>query len=139
MKYLTQILDKRLLSPEGEPVGKVLDAVAVLTGRLPAVKAVIVLTRDGEVFVPYEALEFDPDPAGPMGTGVIRGDIRLSVPLKSIVPYRAGDEDLRLRRDVLDKQIVDVQDYRVVRVSDVRLAQCGSSYCVVGVATPTTQ
>ncbi|HEV2472944.1 MAG TPA: CBS domain-containing protein, partial [Chthonomonadales bacterium] len=29
--------------------------------------------------------------------------------------------------------IVDVQDYRVVRVSDVRLAQCGTDYCVVGV------
>ncbi|HLK61056.1 MAG TPA: CBS domain-containing protein [Chthonomonadaceae bacterium] len=133
MKYLTQLLDKRLISPEGTRVGKIVDAVATLGGRLPALSAVIVKTGEGETCVPYEMLEFDPDPDGPTGSGQIPGDVRLRSPLADITPYQPGDEDLRLRRDVLDKQIVDVQDYRVVRVSDVRLAECGPQYCVVGV------
>jgi magnesium transporter len=133
MKYLTQILDKRLISPEGLRIGKIVDAVATLGGRLPALSAVIVLTGEGETCVPYDALEFDTDPEGPTGSGQIPGDVRLKIPMTSIVPYQPADEDLRLRRDVLDKQIVDVQDYRVVRVSDVRLAACGPQYCVVGV------
>src|SRR5207248_9344205 len=81
----------------------------------------------------YEALEFADDPDGPAGSGAIPGDVLLRRPLDSISLCRPGDDDLRLRRDVLDKQIVDVQDYRVVRVSDVRLAECGERYCVVGV------
>lgn len=133
MKYLTQILDKRVVSPEGEPVGKVIDAVAALGGRLPALTGVIVKTDRGERCLPYESLEFRDDPDGPTGTGQIPGDIRLKQPLDATPSYHPGDEDLRLRRDVLDKQIVDVQDYRVVRVSDVRLAECGEHYCVVGV------
>jgi CBS domain-containing protein len=97
------------------------------------VSALIVHTVGGEIYVPYECLEFDTDPEGPSGSGQIRGDLRLKRPLSSEPPYQPADKDLRLRRDVLDKQIVDVQDHRVVRVSDVRLAQCGSHYCVVGV------
>ncbi len=133
MKYLTQLLDKKVLSPNGSSVGRIMDAVAVLGGRLPAVNAVILKTESGELCVPYDLLEFEPDPEGPTGSGHIYGDVRLKQPLSSITPYQPNDDDLRLRRDVLDRQIVDVQDYRVVRVSDVRLAQCGEHYCVVGV------
>ena len=133
MKYLTQLLDKRVVRPGGETVGKIVDAVATLGGRLPAVNAVIIAADGGEFIVPYRLLEFDPDPEGHAGSGNIPGDIRLSTPLADITPYQPGDDDLRLRRDVLDKQIVDVHDYRVVRVSDVRLAECGPQYCVVGV------
>ncbi|HLV80585.1 MAG TPA: hypothetical protein VKT32_09900, partial [Chthonomonadaceae bacterium] len=133
MKYLTQLLDKRVLAPDNTPVGRIVDAVAAVGGRLPALTGVIVKTDRGEVCLPYALLEMAEDPAGPAGTGQIPGDVRLKQPLDAIAPCRPGDEDLRLRRDVLDRQIVDVQDYRVVRVSDVRLAACGEHYCVVGV------
>ncbi|HZT42288.1 MAG TPA: CBS domain-containing protein [Chthonomonadaceae bacterium] len=133
MKYLTQLLDKRVLAPDDTPVGRIVDAVAAVGGRLPALTGVIVRTDKGEVCLPYDLLEMAEDPDGPTGTGQILGDVRLKQPLDSISPCRPGDEDLRLRRDVLDKQIVDVQDYRVVRVGDVRLAACGENYCVVGV------
>ena len=132
MKYLTQILDKRVLSPDGGIVGKVVDTIADLEGRLPAVRAILVRTKEGELCLPFDALEFDADPRGPEGSGHIRGDIRLRAPLAGIAPCIPYDDALRLRRDILDKQIVDVQDYRVVRVNDVRLAEVGSGYCVVG-------
>jgi CBS domain-containing protein/sporulation protein YlmC with PRC-barrel domain len=132
MKYLTQLLDNPVVSPEGAMVGKIADAVATLGGRFPAVRAVILRTGAGELCVPYDALEIN-DPDGPTGSGQIVGDVRLRVPLDSITPYTPKDDDLRLRRDMLDKQIVDVQGHRVVRVSDVRLAECGNQYCVVGI------
>jgi CBS domain-containing protein len=133
MKYLTQLLNKRVISPDGVPIGRIADAIAALDGRLPAVSAVILKVSEGELCIPYDTLEFDTDPRGPSGSGQIPGDVRLRLPLTSIKPYRPNDNDLRLSRDVLDKQIVDVQDYRVVRVSDVRLAESGGRYCVVGV------
>lgn len=133
MKYLTQLLEKKVLSPDGGSIGKIVDAVATIGGRLPSLRAVIVRTDHGETFIPYEELEFEDDPDGPVGSGQIRGDIRLRHPLPTIREYKPAPEDLRLNRDVLDRQIVDVQDHRVVRVNDVRLAECGEHYCVVGV------
>ena len=133
MKYLTQILGKRVVGTDGASVGRVTDAIAALGGRLPALNAVIVGSGANETTLPYDALEFSQDPEGPQGDGRIHGDIHLLTPLPSLRPYMPPENALRLRRDVLDKQIVDVHDYRVVRVSDVRLAECGSSYCVVGV------
>src|SRR6516164_4842985 len=130
MKYLTQIIDKRVITPDGAVAGKVIDAIATPGGRLPSVNAVVLKTDRGEVCLPYDAIEFDADPDGPDGSGQIPGDIRLRQPLDAILPYRPTEDELRLRRDVLDRQIVDVQDYRVVRVSDVRLAACGDHYCV---------
>ena len=133
MKYLTQILDKRVLSREGKRVGRIIDAVAAVGGRLPTLNAVIIKTDSGDTCLPYDMLEFEPDPLGSSGSGRILGDVRLKMDIDQIIPYRPGDDDLSLRHDVLDRQIVDVQDYRVVRVSDVRLAECGNQFCVVGV------
>ena len=133
MKYLTQILDKRVLAPDGQSLGKITDAIATLGGRLPALNSVLVRADKGELCLPYESLEFDPDPQGPHGSGHIRGPIRLRQPLDQIPACTPPDDALHLRRDLLDKQIVDVQDYRVVRVCDVRLAECADRYCVVGV------
>jgi CBS domain-containing protein len=133
MKYLTQLLDKRVVSPEGATIGRIIDAIATQSERFPAVTAVLLKTDAGEVCVPYAALEIPEDPDGPTGSGQIPGDIRLLMPLDTIAPCAPADEDLRLRRDMLDKQIVDVQDHRVVRVNDVRLAECGQQYCVVGI------
>ncbi len=133
MKYLTQILGKRVIGTDGASMGRVTDAIAALGGRLPALNAVIVGSGANETTLPYESLAFEQDPDGPLGNGQIHGDIRLTTPLQSLRPYFPPENALRLRRDVLDKQIVDVHDYRVVRVSDVRLAECGNSYCVVGV------
>ncbi len=121
------------MSQDGISVGKIVDAVAAIGGRLPSLRAVIIKTDDGESFVPYDELEFDEDPDGPTGRGQIRGDVRLRHDLKGIQKYVPASDDLRLSRDVLDRQIVDVQDRRVVRVNDVRLAECGEHYCVVGV------
>lgn len=133
MKYLTQILDKRVITPDGKTLGRVVDAVATLGGRLPHVESMVVRTGGTEVSLPFDSLEFQEDPRGAQGTGQIDGDLRLRVPYEQVTAVVSGEGALRLRRDILDKQIVDVQDYRVVRVSDVRLAQSAGRYCVVGV------
>ncbi len=133
MKYLTQILDKPVLASDGRPLGRVHDVLAAPGLRFPALTAFLVRVEGKERALPYEAVAFTPDPEGPQGTGRIHGPLRLRQPLESLPDIAPDPAALRLRRDVLDQQIVDVYDYRVVRVSDIRLAECGQTYCVVGV------
>lgn len=133
MKYLTQILNKRVLDTDGKIVGKVVDAIATTGGRLPVLRAIIIHKNSEEIVISYDLLSFNPDPEGLLGTGSIQGDLHLTQPFSNIPRYSPLNTDIRLRRDVLDRQIVDVLGSRVVRVSDVRLAESAGLYRVVGV------
>jgi Mg2+ transporter MgtE len=63
--------------------------------------------------------------------------ISLAIPLKKklseITPYIPQPEDLHLVRDVLDKQIIDTDGVRVVRVNDLELTRVNGSVYVANV------
>jgi CBS domain-containing protein len=59
--------------------------------------------------------------------------IPLTRRLKDIVPYEPGEHDLYLARDVLDKQIIDTNGVRVVRVNDLELARINNHFYVANV------
>ncbi len=111
MHYLTQLLGKTVADADGERFGKVIEVVVSPADPLPLVSAYQVKTEDGAVFVPWDALRPAEDAR----------ELTLARPISQIPPYRIADADFSLARDVLDKQIVDVHDYRVVRVNDIRL------------------
>jgi magnesium transporter len=121
LKYLTQLLGKPATAPDGARVARVCDVAAAQHERLPVLTALLLADRGRETWVPFADLVIDGD------------TVRLKAPLDQIFPYTPADDDLHLRRDILDKQIVDVQGYRVVRANDVRIARSGDHYCVVGV------
>jgi len=120
-KYLSELLGRPVLEPSGEHVGVIRDVAARQSGRLPVVTGMLVRGRHGETWVHVGDVSTSANWAG------------LRAPLNDLTPYTPSDQDVWLQRDVLDKQIVDVQDYRVVRASDVRLAEYAEGQCVVGV------
>ncbi len=120
INYLTELLGKPVLEPDGRKVARVLDAIAAQGDRLPTLAALYCVNKDNEIWVSVEDAEITDE------------GIRLRVSWDAVTEYTPQPTDLRLQRDILDKQIVDVHDYRVVRVNDVRLATCGDRYCVVG-------
>lgn len=121
LKYLTEILGKPVYDPDGRRVARVMDAIARQGGRLPTLTALFLKGRQKEGWYSLEDAEIRED------------GIHLRAPLTSLENYKPSSDDMRLQRDILDKQIVDVHDYRVIRVNDVRLAACGDQHCVVGV------
>jgi CBS domain-containing protein len=53
--------------------------------------------------------------------------------LADIVPYEPSEGDIFLARDVLDKQIIDTNGVRVVRVNDLELARVNGHFYVANV------
>ena len=53
------------------------------------------------------------------------------------VEYQIKPEDFFIKKDILDKQIVDVHNYRVIRVNDVRMEASADKLYLVGVDTGT--
>src|SRR5438128_438610 len=120
INYITQLLGKPVAEPNGTRIARVIDAIAEQGGRLPTLSALFIKARAREGWIRVT----DAD---------IRDDaVYLKDQWDALPSYTPRDSDLRLQRDILDKQIVDVHDYRVVRVNDVRLAPSGDRFCVVG-------
>jgi hypothetical protein len=100
---LTALLGRRAVAPGEVPSGRVRDLVVRLGAEHPRVERVL-LDRDRQAV------------AGTTDERVLHvGEAGPRMPL-------AADE-LLLRRDVLDTQVVDVDGYRVSRVGDVWLAE----------------
>jgi len=125
MQFLTQILGRTVFDSAGEPVGKVRDVIATPTDQLPIISAVVLGNGRQELIVPWER---------------IREEVgQLSLPGRKdrIVQYTPREDDIWLKRSVLDRQIVDVHDYKVVRVNDVRFIETQGKTYLLGVDAST--
>jgi len=110
--FISDILDRPVFDAQGQRLGRCVDLlVAGNEAGFPALRA-IALQRDGEqILVPAEEVAW----------------LSPSVLLNSATPpaYEPVGDELWLRRQVLDRQIVDVEGRRIVRVNDLQLARRG--------------
>src|SRR2546423_12550480 len=60
-------------------------------------------------------------------------ELSLKVDEASLQPHARTDSELWLSRQILDKQIVDMDGRRVVRVNDLQLSQVDGTMLLVGV------
>ncbi|HTY90735.1 MAG TPA: CBS domain-containing protein [Methanocella sp.] len=63
----------------------------------------------------------------------IDNSIKLKVSMEDIPPGRLAENEMLIRDTILDKQIVDIDDLKVVRVNDVLMAWIKGSLNLVGV------
>ena len=123
MLYLSQMLGKPVVDSSGEKIGTISD-LAISTGEVfPRITS---LAFQGPGKVPFMISwrkyvdEFD-------GEG-----IKLSVDSPDIrFSYLQPDEVL-LARDLMDRQIVDTQGLKVVRVNDLKLSKSGTQLRLLG-------
>ena len=123
MLYLSQMLGEPVMDASGEKIGTISD-LAISTGEVfPRITS---LAFKGPGRVPFMISwrkyvdEFDEDG---ITLSVDSPDIRFS--------YLQPDEVL-LARDLLNRQIVDTQGMKVVRVNDLKLSQSGSQLRLLG-------
>lgn len=114
--FLSDVLNKPVFDPNGEVAGRLADALIVKGDDVPLVSAVIVTRRGGTYRVPWSDVE-------------VFNKRLLSVRrlADALDRYEPGGGDLLAVRDILDKQIVDTNGAKVVRVNDVRLEGRGGA------------
>jgi CBS domain-containing protein/sporulation protein YlmC with PRC-barrel domain len=121
--YLSSYLGRPVLDAESRSVGKLTDLVARLENRYPAVVAVRIRTADKkDRYVPWaDLLSFEP----------LR--IILGRPARELAEYRLDERDVLLARNVLDKQIIDLEGHRLIRVQDIELFRVYDRVRLLGV------
>ncbi|MCL5994611.1 MAG: CBS domain-containing protein [Chloroflexi bacterium] len=119
---MSELIDKPVADVEGERVGQLVDLVAANRGDVvthPVIVALVVKRPGGNLLVSFSDVVVLVAPAIP-----------LNKRLADITPYQPAEGDLYLARDVLDKQIIDTNGMRVVRVNDLEIARVNGHFYV---------
>src|SRR5438445_2216792 len=126
MPFLSELLHNTVRDSRGEALGKCGDVYVNPGEGFPALAA-IGLQRGGQEYL-VSALD------------LVRMDqkgIVLSGRLRDLVLYEQQGGEIGLARQVLDRQIIDINGRRVVRVNDLQFAYANGKYRLVAVdATP---
>lgn len=124
MPYVSELLGKPVADVDGTRIGHLDDLIAISHGNVPhpLVTAIVVKRSRGNLIVPMSDVVVLVAPAIP-----------LTKLTQDIQPYQPGEHDVYLVRDVLDKQIIDTNGVRVVRVNDLELTRVNSDFYVANV------
>jgi CBS domain-containing protein len=121
MLYLSQVLGRPIREVEGERVATLKDVIVRLGEDHPPVTGLVARYRRRDFFVPRARVaSIDP------------GGVRLNSDILDLRRFARRDGEVLLARDVLDKQLIDVDGKRVVRVNDVQLIESGGEWLVTG-------
>jgi magnesium transporter len=123
MLYLSQVVGRPVRAREGEPIGRVADLIVAIGDRYPPVTGLVVETdRHRQIFLPWsDVASFDT-------TGAT-----LNTTMIDLSKYTQRPNELMLQRDLQDKQIVDIDGHKVVRVNDLRLDELDGKLHLVAV------
>ena len=122
MLYLSQILGRPIRDLEGESVATVKDVITRLGEEdHPQVTGLVARYRRRDFFVPRWRI-----------TEMNEHGVRLNSDILDLRPFVRRDGEVLLARNVLDKQLIDVDGKRVVRVNDVQLIEAAGALRVTG-------
>ncbi len=124
MAFISEMLGKTVADFEGESIGSLDDLLATTQSKFshPLITGIVVKTSSGKKVIAIDDVAVLIAPAIPLKKH--QKDIHIIQPVES---------DLFLVRDILDKQIIDTNGVRVVRVNDLEIRKVGDQYFVVNV------
>lgn len=121
--HLSLIVGGEVTGRAGGRLGRVDDLVVRLgDGGYPPVTGVIARVAGREVFLPGDVV-------GQLG----HGRASLNTDRLDLRPYERREQEVLLRKDVLDRQLIDVDGARLRRANDIELARVEGWWRVVGV------
>ena len=122
MFYLSQVLGRPIRDLEGERVATIKDVIVRLGEQdHPPVTGVVARYRRRNFFLSRWRI-----------TDLSARGVRLDSDILDLRPFVRREGEVLLARDVLDKQLIDVDGKRVVRVNDVQLIEAGGDWRVTG-------
>src|SRR4249919_3255195 len=122
MLYLSQVLRRPIRDLEGERVALIKDVIVRLgEDDHPPVTGFVARYRRRNFFLPRSRVSAFNE----------RG-VRMNSDILDLRPFGRRESEVLLARDVLDKQLIDVDGKRVVRVNDVQIIEAANDWRVTG-------
>jgi CBS domain-containing protein len=120
--FLTEILGAEVIDVRQHRLGTVRDLTVRVQEPYPVVTG-LVTSRGRQQVIPWSMVR---------SFAAATREVALRTTREEVEHYQAAPDDVWLARDVLDKQVVDTDGRRVVRVNDLQLAESGGAMLLVG-------
>ncbi|MHB9026893.1 MAG: magnesium transporter MgtE N-terminal domain-containing protein [Armatimonadota bacterium] len=122
MLFLAHMLNRPVFDADGVRLGWVEDLVLSGLDLFPTVQAIVLARRGkGAAFLPWDVVDRIEDHA------VVLTARRAQLPTSPL-----SDDAVFLRRDILDKQVVDIHGRKIVRINDLQLAPIDNKLRLIG-------
>jgi len=118
--FVSEVYKKPVLDQTGEELGKLRDIIVGLGEPFPAVISVVVSSGKNTYVVPWDKINL-----------FNRRVISVNARMDSLIPSDVSSSDILICRDLLDKQIVDINGAKLVRVNDLELGDVKGKLCLV--------
>jgi magnesium transporter len=124
MAFISELMDRPVVDVECKGFGIVKDIVAAAHADQthPEITAIVVHQGSQDMLISISDVAV-----------LLAPSIPLTKLTSDIQPYILKEQDVYLDRDVLDKQIIDTDGVRVVRVNDLEIARVNNKYFVANV------
>src|SRR5579871_3501140 len=123
--HLSLVIGGELWSDAGGKLGRVDDLIVRLgEDEYPPVTGLLATVAGRQVFVPAD-----------LCTSIEQGRTSLRGVRLDLRPFERRPQEVLLKKDVLDRQLINVDGARLVRSNDIELARLEGWYRVVGVDT----
>ena len=126
MPFVSQVLGRAVLDPDGSRVGTLRDLLVAVEAPYPPVRAVVIGNSHLQV-VPW----------GEIASVTPRATALRHAFDRAAYPPPADDDLIWIGRDIMDKQIVDTRGVKLVRVNDVALTLINDELRLAGVDNST--
>jgi len=127
MLYLSQVIGRPVRDRNDEPIGKVADLIVAVGDRYPPLTGLVVETDRRRIFLPWTSVASLDDSGA-----------KLSTLTMDLGKFSQRPNEILLRADLMDKQIVDIDGRKVVRVNDLRLDDVNGALHLVAVDVGTS-
>jgi CBS domain-containing protein len=121
--HLSLVVGGDLRDADGDRLGRVEDLIVRLEGEeYPPVGGAVATVAGRPVFVPSELVD-----------EIGEGHVSLRAEQLDLQHFRRRQGEVLLKKDVLDRQLINVDGARLVRANEIELARLDGWYRVVGV------
>jgi len=121
--YLSAVIGRPVINSKGEKLGILSDLVMVPGELFPEVSHIVIKSRKGYKSLPWNEVA--------LFTHVMISASGINP--HGLAVYEPREGEILVKRDLLDKQIVDVDGAKVVRVNDIKLGNFNLKLCIFSV------
>jgi CBS domain-containing protein len=121
--YLSAVLGRTVINSNGQKLGVLRDLIMIPGDVFPEVSHIIFRSRKGLTTLPWSEIA--------LFTHVVISSVGVHPP--GLDSYEPQEGHILVKRDLLDKQIVDVDGAKVVRVNDIKLGNLNQKLCIFSV------
>ncbi len=120
--FVSELMGKKVVDRIGETIGFIKDFTAVRGDIFPLIDN-FVIKKGGKLFLlPWNEIEF-----------FNREFTLCKSNAEDLKVKEPGEEDIFVVKDIMDKQIVDINGAKLLRVNDLKIREVGEKLCIIAV------